>query len=388
MSGLKYVVSADSHIMEPFDLWTRTLGEKHGEKLPQVVEEYRGEKTRFYFTGFEYIKIGDFEPVDTADSQAGSKSLEEELLAKVDRTNEDPDLRLELMDHDGVSAEIVNPTYLLYTLRTPDAELVKDCCAVYNDYIADYVSTNPRRMLGTSMIDMEDVDWAVAELERTRKRNLRTTIINTDVRDGMPPYRDKSYDRFWAAAQDLDVPVTLHIITGKEQDPYTLQGSEERQIIAQTLIRVLSDVGPVLANEFIFGGIFDRFPKLQIILGEYEISWLPWYMFRCRQLEGALGQSMDMVPPKRSVDEVMYNNVWHGVVDDEYFDRAYDVAGPTRIMWGSDFPHPRNTFPNTHAVLDRVFANVPEQVKIDVAGMNCARLFDLEVPTEAAVAAE
>lgn len=388
MSGLKYVVSADSHIMEPFDLWTEVLGDKHGETLPQVVNEYRGEKTKFYFTGYEYIKIGDFEPVDTSDSQGGSKSLEEEMLDKVDRTNRDPDLRLELMDHDGVSAEIVNPTYLLYTLRTPgNPKMVQDCCTVYNDYIADYVSTNPHRMLGTAMIDMEDIDWAVSELQRVRKKNLRTIIINTDVRDGMPPYRDKAYDPFWAAAQDLEVPVTLHIITGKERDPYTLQG-KEREETAMGLIRVLSDVGPILANEFIFGGIFERFPKLQVILGEYEISWLPWFMFRCRQLEGSLGQSMDLPPLKRSVDEVMYSNVWHGVVDDEYFDRAYDVAGPKRIMWGSDFPHPRNTFPNTHSVLDRVFANVPEDVKIDVAGLNCARLFDLEIPTEVAAAAE
>ena len=149
MSGLKYVVSADSHIMEPFDLWTEVLGDKHGETLPQVVNEYRGEKTKFYFTGYEYIKIGDFEPVDTSDSQGGSKSLEEEMLDKVDRTNRDPDLRLVLMDHDGVSAEIVNPTYLLYTLRTPgNPKMVQDCCTVYNDYIADYVSTNPHRMLG------------------------------------------------------------------------------------------------------------------------------------------------------------------------------------------------------------------------------------------------
>ena len=144
----------------------------------------------------------------------------------------------------------------------------------------------------------------------------------------------------------------------------------------------------MLANEFIFGGVLDRFPKLQLILGEFEISWLPNYMFRLKQLQGALGQSVGLRKTDRPIEEYFATQVWHGFVDDEYFDRSYDVAGPTRILWGSDFPHPRNTFPNSHAILERVLKNVPDHVKADVAGLNAARLFGVEVPQDLTIAAE
>ena len=42
MDDLDYVVSGDSHIIEPFDLWTRTLVDKHGERLPQLVDNCNG----------------------------------------------------------------------------------------------------------------------------------------------------------------------------------------------------------------------------------------------------------------------------------------------------------------------------------------------------------
>ena len=56
----KYVASADSHIIEPYDLWTKALGDKHDpEKLPHRFQgEYRGVPGDFVFTGYEYMKIG------------------------------------------------------------------------------------------------------------------------------------------------------------------------------------------------------------------------------------------------------------------------------------------------------------------------------------------
>ena len=57
-------------------------------------------------------------------------------------------------------------------------------------------------------------------------------------------------------------------------------------------------------------------------------------------------------------------------------------------MWGSDFPHVRNTFPNTHKILERVLTNVDDETKANVVGLNCARLFNLDVPASARAAAE
>ena len=388
MSELKYVFSADSHIVEPFDLWTNALGAKHGELLPQEVSHCNGVDGKYFYTGIEYIQMADLDPTDTADSGADSTGLDPELEDKVMRTNSDPALRLELMDLDGVAAEFITSTWMLFSMRIPDMEVVRDCCSVYNDWVAEYCSHDPKRLLASAMIAMEDVDWAVAELEKAAKKNMGGAVVYCDTKPHMLPYRHKHYDRFWAAAQDLNMPVMLHIVTGQVRDLYTLQTPAERELIPRLSLELFQEGGLVLANEFIFGGVLDRFPKLQLILGEFEISWLPNYMFRLNQLQGALGQSVGLSKTDRPIEEYFATQVWHGFVDDEYFDRSYDIAGSTRILWGSDFPHPRNTFPNSHAVLERVLKNVPNDVKADVAGLNAARLFGVDVPQHLTEAAE
>ena len=386
MSDLSYVVSGDSHIIEPMDLWTRSLEDKHGNRLPRVVDECNGVPGVYFFAGCDYFKLGDVDPKDTVDSTAATEELSDEMVDKVNRSNSDPALRLELMALDGIDAEIINPTVALLMMRTPNVELVRDCCAAYNDWIADYCGENPKRLLGSALIPMDNVEWAVEELTRVKRKKLCNAIIYTDAKPSMPPYRSPHYDRFWAAAVDLDIPVQLHVIPGNVRDPYTLQTAEERELIPRQYLAIMSEPSPVLANDSVFGGIFDRFPKLQIILGEHEISWFPYFLFRLRQLEGGLGESLSMWRIERPVDDYMRTQLWHGFTDDQFFDLAYQIVGPTRIMWGSDFPHPRNTFPHSHEIINRVLAGVSPEVKADVAGRNCARLFNLDIPADAAAA--
>ena len=255
MSELKYVFSADSHIVEPFDLWTNALGAKHGELLPQEVSHCNGVDGKYFYTGIEYIQMADLDPTDTADSGADSTGLDPELEDKVMRTNSDPALRLELMDLDGVAAEFITSTWMLFSMRIPDMEVVRDCCSVYNDWVAEYCSHDPKRLIASAMIAMEDVDWAVAELEKAAKKNMGGAVIYCDTKPHMLPYRHKHYDRFWAAAQDLNMPVMLHIVTGQVRDLYTLQTPAERELIPRLSLELFQEGGLVLANEFIFGGV-------------------------------------------------------------------------------------------------------------------------------------
>ena len=98
-----------------------------------------------------------------------------------------------------------------------------------------------------------------------------------------PPYHDKVYDLFWARAEELDQPVTLHTITGSEVDLFTLHGKDRINVPCSTL-GVFAEVAPVLSNEFIFGGVLDRFPNLKLVCSEYEVSWLPYWVFRIKQI--------------------------------------------------------------------------------------------------------
>jgi len=360
------IISGDSHVIEPAELWTKPLGAKYGDAVPHIMKEFNGEKTDHFFTGIEYIRIDEI--------VEGDEELQKKLIA----SGTDPVVRLACMDEDGVWGEIVNSTWMLYSMRTLNDRLVEDCCQVFNDWLAEYCSQAPKRLYGTSMIHMADIDWAIRELERTVKMGLKSCIINCDARRDWAPYQDKVYDRFWACAQELDQPVTLHIITGNEIDLFVLQG-KDRINVPRSTIGVFAEAGPVLANEFIFGGVLDRFPKLKLVCSEYEVSWLPYWLFRTKQIQDDFGPAMGIPEIKKPAEEYL-SQIYHGLIDDPYLDKVLDVIDPKTIMWGSDFPHARCTYPNTRDVIDRVFGHLDAEVQDDIVYRNCARFYNMELP--------
>jgi uncharacterized protein len=369
------IISGDSHVVEPFDLWSKAIGGKYGDRTPHTIQGFKGVPGTFFFSGAEYIKADEIVEGATP-----------EMKDRLRRAGADPHVRLACMAEDGVWAEICNSTFMLYSMRIADPDLVRDCCAVYNDWISEYISAAPDRLIGTAMIAMEDVDWATRELEKAAKKKLRGVIIYADTKPGMPPYRNRVYDRFWAAAEAHDMPVTIHIITGRQRDPFTLHGDEERGEVARCNLGVLAEAGPVLANEFIFGGIFDRFPRLKLVLSEYEVSWLPYWFYRVKQTQDDFGPALNIPKIKRPAEEYL-QQIYHGLIDDPFLDKVLDVIDPATIMWGSDFPHPRCTFPNTVKVVDRVLGHLDPKVRAGIAGLNAARFYNIALPGAPAAAA-
>ena len=105
------------------------------------------------------------------------------------------------MAADGVSAEVLYPTHGLKCLSFDDHELEAACCQVYNDWLIDYCSAAPERLIGIAMLSMHDIDGAVKELERCRKAGMRGSVI-WQVPPPELPFSSSHYDKFWATSQD------------------------------------------------------------------------------------------------------------------------------------------------------------------------------------------
>lgn len=373
MTGRRWLNSADSHVNEPPDLWEKALGGRFGDAVPRVIEPKGGARSasvvgggRVYFTGEDYIPVGEL-------------VLGDPVLEKVRRTNVDPAFRAACMDEDGVWGELLFPTKAMMIFPLADAELSRACLAVYNDWLHEYCQGAPTRLFGAALINTENVERAIAEIERNAKRGFRAAMINGDVRPEWGAYRDAKYDKLWARAEEMAIPVCLHISTGMKKDIFLFTGPKLGDA-AKGYLDLMAEAGEVLANEFIFGGILDRFPRLKLFLVEYEASWLPHWLFRTEQVADDFGPNIGVVKPKRPIRRYL-DQIYVGVIDDPFVRHVSDAMDPARLVWGSDYPHVRNTFGKSHATVARIFGHLPPATIDAIAVGNAASLFKIAMPT-------
>lgn len=373
MTEIKHLISADSHLVEPYDLWEKALAAKWGrDVVPHVETDDDGGP--MLFTGLEYIPISKGIIDQTAPTQ--------ELRDLVLRSGADPDARVECLDIDGIDFEVLNSTWMLYAMRMENADLRRDCARVYNDWAVEFVQSHPERFTATAMVPADDIDWACQEVERTAAMGLKGAVIFCAVMPGMKPYRDPAYDKLWATAVATSMPIMLHIITGNVRDPFTMRGDEVGEAAGAT-VAILQEVQPTLANEFIFGRVLDRHPELKIGLGEYEVAWLPNFMWRLRQLAFDYPSAWGLRDLKQPIEELALKRVYHSTIDDPYVRMVLDQLGTDmNLTWGSDFPHVRCTFLNSRAVVEDRLQGLPQDVVDRITHKTAMELFDINLPVK------
>jgi uncharacterized protein len=324
------IVSSDSHVMEPDDLWWKAIGEKYGDRTPRVIPEYQGEKGRFFFSGAQVLKLRDIEQEQ--------KERGADLMA----AGFDPSERVKFQQRASVSAEVMNPTRLISIMHGPDKEVVRASARAYNDWIADFCRHDAERLIGVGVTPLEDPEWAVEELSRFRDLGLHGVIVPLEPAVGSTPYRHEQYDRFWATAADLNLPVILHELTGNTPDPFHFHTEAEKEESPKAMLILGLEITFVLANDFIFGGILDRHPTLKVICSEFEVSWLPYFGYRLDHMQVSLAARLELGKTKMLASDYLRSRIWHGLIDDPYVGDVISRLGSSQIMWGSDFPHVRS----------------------------------------------
>ena len=371
------LISADSHVFEPTDLWWKALGTKFGDRTPRVIEEYQGEKGTFFYNGYQGCPVSRIRQQLSRDTEGAAMDASDKGF---EACGYDPAVRVRFQEEAAIDAEFMNPTSMLAMFRNPDVEVLQGCSQVYNDWIAEFVAYDPKRLIGMSVIPLHEVDWAVQELERTLKKNLVSPMINCRAPQGCPPYRDPVYDRFWAAAEEAGAPVTLHLLTGWVLDALILartgQSEEEVGDNPGLWIDLVNEIQTTVANDFIFGGILDRFPKLKVLCSEFEISWIPGFLSRLDQIED-IASRLNLPKLQRPARDYMTDRIWHGFIDDTAADFAIPAVGASQILWGSDFPHIRSIGLEAQSTLHDQLQYLSQEDQNRVVASNAAALFQL-----------
>jgi predicted TIM-barrel fold metal-dependent hydrolase len=372
------IVSADSHVMEPGDLWQERLDRKYRDNSPRVAQGDKG-ALQFQAPGVRPFPVAlgfgiGLNGQQLHDHMANFKGYEESGR----RSGWDPIERLKDQDVDGVYAEVMYTTLGMPLFGLPDLELQLACFRVYNDYVKQYCSAAPKRLYGVALTSLVDINEGVKELKRCAAMGFRAAQI-WGVSPVDKPYYLEEYEPYWAAAQEHGMAISLHVATGKNQAPVT-GGPQMKLGSAQQLMTRMDTIHGIQVTllNFIYGGVFDRFPGLQVVSAEHDAGWVPHFVHRIdRQYEKWASSNDKKLKLKPS--DYMRRNVHVTFQDDPVAGIAAKFYGEDNFMWGSDFPHSDATWPHSREAIDRSMEGVPQYIRRKITCMNAARLYGMDL---------
>jgi len=368
------ILSSDSHVFEPPDLWASRIDAAFRERAPRM--QRVGDVDHLVIEGNQsFSGIGLI-------SNAGARFEAPETISSHGRFEDvhtggyDPQQHLKDMAIDGIAGEVLYPSQGLFYFKIADTPLMSAIFRTYNDWLAEFCQTDPRRLKGIAMINLDDVQEGIGELERTARLGLGGAMI-TEYPLEERRYNNAEYEPFWAAAQALDMPLSLHTATRRQGK---IRGFGE-QTIHDASGRATKVLYPATSMcDMIFSGVFERYPTLKLAIVEFELAWVPHllstmdYTYRERHEEAFYRFKGDMRP-----SDFFHRNVFLSFQEDAIGIRLRDVIGVENMMWGSDYPHSESTFPRSREILDQILADVPADERAKIVGDNTARLYHFDV---------
>jgi predicted TIM-barrel fold metal-dependent hydrolase len=367
------ILSSDSHVFEPPDLWATRIDAAFRHRAPRMeridgADEIVIEKDQI-LSGIGLISNAGAR-FDAPETISGRGRFEDVLRGGYDPAQHLADMRL-----DGVAGEVLYPSQGLFYFRIADGPLMSAVFRAYNDWLAEFCRTDPARLKGIAMVNLDDVAEGVGELERAARLGLSGAMI-TEY-----PLEDRRYDHpeyepLWSAAEALGMPLSLHTATRRQGK---IRGAGARTLRDATSRSTKAFYPAMSMCDMIFSGVFERHPKLTLAIVEFELSWAPSvlaamdYTYRERH-EEAIHRFKDGLRPS----DFFRRNVVLSFQEDAVGIRLRDVIGVDNLMWGSDYPHSESTFPQSRKILAEILAGVPEDEQARIAGGNTARVYGFD----------
>ena len=369
------IISSDNHVVEPPDLWTERIESRFRDRGPPPVDTDDGP-----------VWLVDGRKGSTLSgmaSQAGRRFENPEELVRGDSWENARlgacigEEALKDMDIDGVDVGIVYPTLTIFLARTvEDPQLLMAIHRVYNDFAVEYCSADPRRLKPIATVIVDDVQVAVKEIEPCAK--MGCVGVSIPCYDGRLGYQSPEYDPLWAAAQDLELPISLHIASPRPK-PGKGWDREDALVFDNFFLSNGDHWVRVSLSEMIVTGVFDRFPRLIVGSVEHELNWVPYFLERTdysynERTTGRQGYRLkdDMIP-----SDVFHRNCFVDFQEDAQGIKNRDIIGVNNILWGSDYPHTESTWPRSRQFIEETMADCTEEERAKMVSGNSARIYRL-----------
>jgi len=252
--------------------------------------------------------------------------------------------RVQWLDQQGIDVQnVICLSAYGYSIFVEDQDLLRETVRACNRWLADTCDASDGRLLPVATLHYQDLDWAIEEMTRMRERGSRIFLIPGEPVNGVPPCHP-DWDRLWAAAVDLAMTPMLHI--GFEHARFNAgwanlgTDTTALRMIASSQVNAAAQL---FVYAMIYNGVFERNPKLTLLLAELGVGWMP---FLHKEIDGKIEAASQLFlgewnyPLKPS--EYMERNVRGtplGWGKDTPLDQIMRALPSDMVVFSSDFPH-------------------------------------------------
>jgi predicted TIM-barrel fold metal-dependent hydrolase len=392
------VIDCDGHILEPPNLWEEYLEPKYRDRALRI---------RVGDDGYEYLEIDGkraklLRPGALGMMGGMGKNVEiaknlREQVARGEVRPEDvralrpgPELtyvkgagfgtmdmkeRLQLLDREGMAKALLYPTLgLLWEAELFDPELSAAYCRAYNRWIADFCRDSGGRLIPIAHLSLGDPAEAAREIERAVKDGCKGVFV-APFTISRVPHGDSRHDAVFAAAQDLDVPFAIHPTF--EPAEWSIHHRYDRFGWAAWYFDLFAGQGVQHSfGTFFQLGVFERFPRLRVIVLESQAGWIGYFLDRADAI--FTGTTLGATVRLKEKPSYYFKRQCYISADPDERTIAAMMAmvGEDKFFWATDYPHPDHPA-NYLEELHEMVAPMTDSGRRAILGENVARVYAL-----------
>ncbi|MBK9560065.1 MAG: amidohydrolase [Candidatus Microthrix sp.] len=387
------IISVDDHVIEPPDVWTSRLPAAYVDRAPRIHIAPKGEMTLVEGAWVETPGDGDemaawwhFEGrryqikrmVACPGMPPEEVTMEGVTYDDIAPGCYDPVARVADMDLNHVEASLCFPNYPRFAgqmfSEIEDRTLGQLCIEAYNDFMVDeWAGGSGGRLIPLCVVPLWDPELAAAEIRRNAARGVRAVAFSElPAWLGLPSIHTRHWDPFFRACDETKTVLCMHIGSGTKT---VITSPDAPTVVAANLIACNSVASMI---DWLFSGVFDRFPDIQLLYAESQIGWIPYFVERADDTwlthQWAQGEERSERPPSEYYSKHISACFFKDTVGIDMLDRI----GEDNVLFETDYPHQDGTFPNSKAVAEELFGHLPQATINKIARGNAIKLLGLD----------
>lgn len=339
------VVDADGHVTEPWSLYAEYTEEPYRERARTLVA--RGNEIgavaalNELATGRHWRSrtrpLGAAEPWEiTPAFKMGNNGRHDRARP---RAGEDPHPTVQDLDELGIDVYTGFPTRATSLCGVGDAKFEAALVRAYNTWMRDFCAPYPRRLKGAAVVPLLDTDLMVAEVERLAKEDWVVGVVTMGHYGNFQADHPRWYP-LYEACQMHELALCIHA-GGTERPPYL----PARDELADNpwLFHLTGHPWTIqrAMAALVGGGVYDRFPQLNVVYLESWCGWLPGWIERMDG-EAAKPDLRASIPrlQKTPSEHLLGSHSFYSFDPGEkLLPMVVEHVGAERMVWASDYPH-------------------------------------------------